>query len=134
MGRLHPKSHFLDIPLANGFAPPSSRHHFAAPPPLHLTSNSREDTTRVQLQKQRLHEQHHAIVVSQKIPGFKTSAGMSEVSSNKEKQDRMISSHETRKKFGSNSYSLEQPSSLHSVPISVSTPLLHQAHCPLLSL
>ena len=76
MGRLHPKSHFLDIPLANGFAPPSARHNHvvAAQPPLHLTS--REDTTRVQLQKQRLHEQHHAIVVRQRIPGFKTSAGM----------------------------------------------------------
>jgi hypothetical protein len=77
MGRLHPNRHFLDIPLANGFVPaaPSSRQNFsAAIPPLHLTS--REESTRVQLQKQRLSEQHHAVVVSQKIPGFKTSAGM----------------------------------------------------------
>lgn len=74
MGRLRPSSHFLDIPLANGFAPPPSSRHVSSVPPLHLSS--REDSTRVQLQKQRLSEQHHAIVVSQKIPGFKTSAGM----------------------------------------------------------
>ncbi len=77
MGRLHPTRHFLDIPLANGFVPyaPSSRQNFSnAVPPLYL--NPREESTRVQLQKQRLEEQHHAMVVSQKIPGFKTSAGM----------------------------------------------------------
>jgi hypothetical protein len=74
MGRLRPSSHFLDIPLANGFAPPPSSRHVSSVPPLHLSS--REDSTRVQLQKQRLSEQQHAIVVSQKIPGFKTSAGM----------------------------------------------------------
>jgi hypothetical protein len=49
------------------------------PPPaittLRLTG--REDFTRVQLQKQRVGEQHHysASVVGDRIPGFKTSAG-----------------------------------------------------------
>ena len=80
MGRFnHPNRHFLDIPLANGYgAPASASSHsrsLSAVAPLHLTS--REESTRVQLQKQRLREQHHAVVVSQRIPGFKTSAGMS---------------------------------------------------------
>ena len=49
------------------------------PPPaittLRLTG--REDFTRVQLQKQRVGEQHHysASIVGDRIPGFKTSAG-----------------------------------------------------------
>ena len=72
MGRLQPK-HFLDIQLANGHAPSHSRT-LPSVPALYLTS--REESTRVQLQKQRLSEQHHAIVVSQNIPGFRTSAGM----------------------------------------------------------
>lgn len=72
MGRLHPKGHFLDIPLANGHGHSRSLSSIA---PLQL-STTREESTRVQLQRQRLSEQHHAIVVSQKVPGFKTSAGM----------------------------------------------------------
>ena len=73
MGRLHTNRHFLDIQLANGHLPAHSRS-LSTVAPLFLTS--REESTRVQLQKQRLTEQHHAVVVSQKIPGFKTSAGM----------------------------------------------------------
>ena len=78
MGRLHHNRHFLDIPLANGNVTSAHSRNLssvAAVTPLHLTS-SREDSTRVQLQKQRLKEEHHAVIVSPTIPGFKTSAGM----------------------------------------------------------
>ena len=64
---------FLDIQIANGYHPSPTKQQQAAT--LHLSPPQREDSTRVQLQKQRLSEQHHAIVVSQKIPGIKTSAG-----------------------------------------------------------
>lgn len=101
MGRLHPKSHFLDVHLANAnshgraistsattttttttttliSATPAS--YFAGAPkpknfvPLRLAP--REENTRVQLQKQRLQGQHSKQLVSPpNIPGFKTSAG-----------------------------------------------------------
>lgn len=100
MGRLHPKSHFLDVHLANAnshgraiststttttttttttliSATPAS--YFAGAPkpnyvPLRLAP--REENTRVQLQKQRLQDQHSKQLVSPpNIPGFKTSAG-----------------------------------------------------------
>ena len=84
MGRLHHASarqHFLDLPLANAYTHTVSSTHphsvsersLPSVTPLYLTSQ--EESTRVQLQKQRLREQHHAIVVSQRIPGLKTSAG-----------------------------------------------------------
>ena len=73
MGRLQPNGRqFLDIPLANGNSATSS----SGGPLLHLNTTAREESTRVQLHKQRLKESHHAVIVSQKIPGFKTSAGM----------------------------------------------------------
>lgn len=72
MGRLHYDHAFFDF-QPNGSAPFYSAN-LSSIPPLHLIS--REESTRVQLQKQRLSEQHHAVIVSQKIPGFKTSAGM----------------------------------------------------------
>ncbi|TKA76874.1 hypothetical protein B0A55_03196 [Friedmanniomyces simplex] len=91
MGRaqfLHP----LHIQLANGgfgYGPPysSSKHHQQQhqPPqevsvgvPSLLRLTPREDSTRVQLQRQRLRDQHAGgggSVVSKNIPGFKTSAG-----------------------------------------------------------
>jgi hypothetical protein len=87
MGRLHPiRHHFLDVQLANGLPYSSSSYtnpsstadgtlrKFSSVPPLNL-SGSRGENTRVQLQRQRLREQQHAIVVSQKLPGLKTSAG-----------------------------------------------------------
>lgn len=65
---------FLDIPAANGISTSSSS--------CALTSTSRENSTRVQLQRLRLREdsgretQNAAVVVvGQKIPGFRTSAG-----------------------------------------------------------
>ena len=68
MGRLQANGRqFLDIPLANGHANSA---------PLSQLTTTREEATRKQLQRQRLSEQQHAVVVSQKIPGFKTSAGM----------------------------------------------------------
>ncbi|TKA47355.1 hypothetical protein B0A55_13574, partial [Friedmanniomyces simplex] len=90
MGRaqfLHP----LHIQLANGgfgYGPPysSSKHHQQQhqPPqevsvgvPSLLRLTPREDSTRVQLQRQRLRDQHAGgggSVVSKNIPGFKTSA------------------------------------------------------------
>lgn len=85
MVRLHPNRHdFLDIRLANGFGQSSGglanfSSSSAPVPPLHLTS--KEDSTRVQLQKQKLREQHqHAIIVAQtqKIPGVKTTGGTHE--------------------------------------------------------
>lgn len=79
MGRhhLYPRSHFLDIQLANGNGFVSHSQQF--PPaisPLRLTP--RDDSTRVQLQKQVLKEQHATAIVSKTIPGFKTSAGEQE--------------------------------------------------------
>lgn len=69
MGRLQPNGRqFLDIP--------HSVTSSSGAPLLHLTTTAREESTRVQLHKQRLKEEHHAVIVSQKIPGFKTSAGM----------------------------------------------------------
>lgn len=78
MGRhyMHPHSrHFLDIQLANGNGH-ISPFQLEQPviPPLRLTP--RDDSTRVQLQRQRLKEQHATAIVSKTIPGFKTSAGM----------------------------------------------------------
>lgn len=90
----NPRSFFLNLPLAKpGHVRPAattssstfysafSRH------PLRVTTTSKEDSTRVQLQEERLREElhlrrqkespHTALVVTQKIPGFKTSAGMS---------------------------------------------------------
>lgn len=81
MGR-HPNRHFLDIPLANGYAAHNVSAHtrkssaaVAAVPTLHLTS--REEVIRTQLQEERKPRQEHAVIVSQSIPGLKTSAGMS---------------------------------------------------------
>ncbi|EME40989.1 hypothetical protein DOTSEDRAFT_74514 [Dothistroma septosporum NZE10] len=92
MGRLHPKAHFLDVHLANGhsstaattttttttfetvgnFFPPVFRSDIT---PLHLAPPAREESTRVQLQRQRLREQHaRQQSVSTTIPGIKTSA------------------------------------------------------------
>lgn len=73
----------LDIQLANDGRPhrqqqqqqQQQQQSQPAKKVLHLSPPQREDSTRVQLQKQRLSEQHHAIVVSQAIPGIKTSAG-----------------------------------------------------------
>lgn len=98
MGRFQPKAHFLDVSLANGghhsttytttttttttTSAPIYSSYFAGaikPEITHLRlSPPREDSTRVQLQKQRLKEQqHHAKqLVSTTIPGYKTSAGM----------------------------------------------------------
>ena len=82
MGREKPSNRLLDIPLANGHGRSHSRNlsaAAAAPEALHLTtspSSSREESTRVRLQKQRLREQHHAVVIGHRIPGYKTSAGM----------------------------------------------------------
>lgn len=90
--------HFLDIPIATAaHAYPSGNIPASNPPqpqsqpqqqqqqqptPLHLSPPPREESTRVQLQKQRLREQqqqqyqqYHAVVVSQRIPGLRTSAG-----------------------------------------------------------
>lgn len=72
----------IDIQFANGQGTGghSRQNSTTAPSKLHLTPPQPQDSTRVQLQKQRLSEQqqqqqhHHAIVVSQKIPGVKTSA------------------------------------------------------------
>jgi hypothetical protein len=82
MGRLHPaRHHFLDVQLANGYGHFDGLRNFSTSssvPSLQL--DSKEDSTRVQLQKQKLREQQqHAIIVTQtqKIPGIKTSAGMS---------------------------------------------------------
>ncbi|UJO20720.1 uncharacterized protein CLAFUR5_10958 [Fulvia fulva] len=93
MGRLsHPKASFLDVHLANGHSSTTTtttttttifetvENYF--PPvfksditPLRLAPPPREESTRVQLQRQRLREQHkrqHS--VSTTIPGIKTSA------------------------------------------------------------
>lgn len=78
--------HFLDIHIANSSAGGGGSGYGSVPSTtttttikqpstLQLSPPQKEDSTRVQLQKQRLSEQQHAIVVSQKIPGFKTSAG-----------------------------------------------------------
>ena len=72
MGRLQANRPFLDVPLANAHAYSHSRN-LSAVSPLYLTS--RDESTRVQLQKERL-KREHAIIVSHRIPGFKTSAGM----------------------------------------------------------
>ena len=73
---------FLDIPLANGHARSASTANLE--PSLQLSTTTaaslREESTRVQLQKQRLKEQeqqarHATVVVSRRIPGYKTSAG-----------------------------------------------------------
>ncbi|KAK5132425.1 hypothetical protein LTR08_009108 [Meristemomyces frigidus] len=92
MGRLHYSfsppphsraSHFLDVQLANGsgLVPPcsSSSHSRTSsqylPPaisPLRLPPV--DDSTQVQLQRQRSREQHSTVLVSKTIPGFKTSA------------------------------------------------------------
>lgn len=71
---------FLDIEVANGsYGGHAKQNSTGCSKTLHLTPPQREESTRVQLQKQRLDEQqqqhHHAIVVSQKIPGVRTSAG-----------------------------------------------------------
>ncbi|KXT12079.1 hypothetical protein AC579_1858 [Pseudocercospora musae] len=83
MGRLHPKAHFLDIQLANGYSSsttttttylhPSHAHATSYINPLRLAP--REEFTRVQLQKQRIHEFNSKVLVDPSaIPGFKTSA------------------------------------------------------------
>ncbi|KAF2166107.1 hypothetical protein M409DRAFT_66978 [Zasmidium cellare ATCC 36951] len=95
MGRFQPKAHFLDVHLANGghhsttltttttttttTSAPIYSSYFAGaikPEITHLRlSPPREESTRVQLQKQRLKEQQHAKqLVSTTIPGYKTSA------------------------------------------------------------
>ncbi|KAK4494291.1 hypothetical protein PRZ48_014589 [Zasmidium cellare] len=97
MGRFQPKAHFLDVHLANGghhsttltttttttttttSAPIYSSYFSGAIKPgiTHLRlSPPREESTRVQLQKQRLKEQRHArqSSVGTTIPGYKTSA------------------------------------------------------------
>ena len=62
-------SHWLNVDLANGHV----GHGFStAIPPLHLSTR---DSTRVQILKQKLDEQQHAIVLEQSIPGYRTSAG-----------------------------------------------------------
>ena len=78
-------NYFLDVQVANGcgLVPPyssSSAHsrtssQYLQPviSPLRLTPQ--DDTTRVQLQRQRLKEQHATILVTKNIPGLKTSAG-----------------------------------------------------------
>lgn len=76
MGR---SRHFLDIDLANGYANGYSYVAPATRPPAVQNTASlrvtlREDSTRVQLQKQRVKEQHAAVLVGKNIPGFKTSA------------------------------------------------------------
>ena len=75
MGR--PANRFLDVQLANGNGYVhhgyASLHVDSAISPLRL--NTRDDSTRVQLQSQRLKEQRTAAVVGSKIPGYKTSAG-----------------------------------------------------------
>jgi len=75
MGRtqfLHPLQH---IQLANESHGYPSTRALSAVPALRLTG--RDDSTRVQLQRQRLRDQHATAIVSKNIPGFKTSAGMS---------------------------------------------------------
>ncbi len=81
MGRLHPaRPIFLDLANVHGYE--HGLRNFSSssvPPPLELNPNySREESTRVQVHRQRLREQqHHAVIVaqSQKIPGVRTSAG-----------------------------------------------------------
>ncbi|KAK5121821.1 hypothetical protein LTR85_004696 [Meristemomyces frigidus] len=75
MGRhhLYPRSHLLDIQLANGNGFVAHPQQLPpAIPPLRLTP--RDDSTRIQLQRQVLKEQHASAIVSKTIPGFKTSA------------------------------------------------------------
>ena len=89
MGRVHHGSRsgqFLDIPLANGYLSPHTTNSHAKPVQcnggLRLSTTSREDTTRLRLQEQREQQftshQHHAVIglSGEKIPGFRTSAGM----------------------------------------------------------
>ena len=84
MGRpsLHPPTsrHLLDVQIAhngyNNLSVPSSQKHRQRPPviePLYLTPS--DESTRTQLQRQRLKEQHATAVVTKSIPGFQTSAG-----------------------------------------------------------
>lgn len=47
------------------------------PPALSIRPPTKAESTRVQLQRQRLREQHAAVVVSQRLPGLKTSTGKS---------------------------------------------------------
>jgi hypothetical protein len=70
-----PRHHYLlDVQLANGNGHVSATKALRPDiSPLRLTP--REETTRVQLQRQRLKEQHRGAIVSKTIPGFKTSAG-----------------------------------------------------------
>jgi len=83
MGRpsLHPPTsrHLLDVQIAhngyNNLSVPSSQKHRQRPPviePLYLTPS--DESTRTQLQRQRLKEQHATAVVTKSIPGFQTSA------------------------------------------------------------
>lgn len=75
-------SHWLNVDLANGHYAAGGHGHFSsssssttattAVPPLCLNS---KDSTRVQILKQKLDEQQHAIVLEQSIPGYRTSAG-----------------------------------------------------------
>lgn len=86
MGRSHyPQNrHLLDVQIVtgntHGCLSSSSQqqqqrpHPPAVIEPLRLTP--RDETTRVQLQRQRLKEQHATAIVSKTIPGYKTSAGM----------------------------------------------------------
>jgi hypothetical protein len=87
------KASFLDVELANGLVEEGSffssflvSQHISSTTtqvlqptstiaPLRLVS--REESTRVQLQKQRIKEQHRVQLVGNKIPGFKTSASKS---------------------------------------------------------
>ncbi|KAF2488241.1 hypothetical protein BDY17DRAFT_244910 [Neohortaea acidophila] len=94
----NPRSFFLNLPLAkpghvrpaatttssSAAAPPTSLSSAFSRHPLRVTTTSKEDSTRVQLQEERLREElhlrrlkedpHAALVVTQRIPGFKTSA------------------------------------------------------------
>lgn len=87
----------IDVQLANGHSRSSSSSTSTAtttalnsanylPVTTSLLSSTtplrlapRDEPTRVQLQKQRLREQHAKVPVSAAIPGFKASAGMLEL-------------------------------------------------------
>jgi len=78
MGRtqFHPnRSSFLDLQVANGDGYFSLYHSQQLPAISPLRLEPRDDTPRVQLQRQRWREQHATAVVSKTIPGLKTSAG-----------------------------------------------------------
>lgn len=72
----HRFNSFLDVQLANGHTNGKPAAFASSISPLRLSSS--DDSTRVQLQKQRLREEHARQRFGDSIPGFKTSAGISD--------------------------------------------------------